>query len=80
MLSADRPVRGSDRVFLRLYPQRHATESDGAEGLADVQILRAIEAAAETGETQSLTLPARPRHPDPGMAKRIEPTTRRLML
>ena len=55
-------------------------ESDGAEGLADVQILRAIEAAAASGETQALSLPARSRHPEPGMAKRIAPTTRRLML
>lgn len=57
-----------------------APEADGAEGLADVAALLALEAAARTGVAQKLDLPKRPRHPEPDMARRIAPTTRRLVL
>jgi predicted dehydrogenase len=57
-----------------------APEADGAEGLADVATLVALEAAAGTGAAQRLDLPPRPRHPDPSMARRFQPTTRRLVL
>jgi predicted dehydrogenase len=57
-----------------------APESDGAEGLADVAALLALEAAARSGEAQMLDLPPRPRHPAPDMVRRFEPTTRRLVL
>lgn len=55
-------------------------EADGAEGLADMHILLAIEAAAKTGQPQPITLPPRPRHPTPDMARLIPITTHRLLL
>ena len=57
-----------------------APEPDGAEGLADVVILRAIEAAAQTGRAQPVDLPARPLHPTPDMARTYSPTVKRLLL
>lgn len=54
-------------------------ESDGQEGLADVAILRAIERAAQTGQSQKIDLPPRPRHPDPDTVRRIPRTDRRLV-
>jgi predicted dehydrogenase len=55
-------------------------EPDGAEGLADVAILRAIEAAATTGQAQKIDLPPRPGHPVPGMVREFAKTDRRLLL
>jgi len=57
-----------------------APEADGSEGLADVAVLLALERAAGTGAAQRLALPPRPHHPEPAMARRFQPTTRRLML
>ena len=55
-------------------------EADGAEGLADMHVLLAIEAAAKTGQPQPITLPPRPRHPTPDMVRLIPITTHRLLL
>ncbi|MCW1919772.1 Gfo/Idh/MocA family oxidoreductase [Rhodobacter sp. KR11] len=55
-------------------------EADGAEGLADMAALLAIEEAIRTGATVPLTLPPRPRHPDATMERRFAPTTHRLLL
>ncbi len=55
-------------------------EADGAEGLADVLIMRAIEAAAQTGQTQKIDLPPRPRHPDAAMVRTVARTDQRLVL
>ncbi|MEM8728551.1 MAG: Gfo/Idh/MocA family oxidoreductase [Pseudomonadota bacterium] len=55
-------------------------ESDGAEGMTDVEILLAIEDAMQSGTLQEIALPPRPRHPETDMVRRIEPTLRRLML
>lgn len=55
-------------------------EADGAEGLADMHILLAIEAAAKTGQPQTITLPPRPRHPTPDMARMIPTTSHRLLI
>lgn len=55
-------------------------EADGAEGLADMHILLAIEAAAKTGEAQIINLPPRPRHPTPDMVRMAPVTTHRLLL
>ena len=55
-------------------------EADGAEGLADMAALLAIEEAIVTGATVPLTLPPRPRHPDATMERRFAPTTHRFLL
>lgn len=55
-------------------------EADGAEGLADMRALLAIEAAARTGQPQSIHNPPRPRHPTPDMLRMIPVTTRRLLV
>ncbi|OCJ66437.1 glucose-fructose oxidoreductase oxidoreductase [Agrobacterium tumefaciens] len=57
-----------------------APEPDGAEGLADVAILLALEEAAKTGVAQKVALHPRDRHPDKAMVRRIAPTVRRLMI
>lgn len=54
--------------------------SDGAEGLADVAVLRAIEASVNTGKPQPVTLPPRPRHPGPDTLRQVPRTDRRLVL
>lgn len=53
---------------------------DGEEGLADVRALLAIEAAAKTGEAQSIATPARDNHPNPGTVRIVPRTGRRLLL
>ncbi len=55
-------------------------EADGAEGLADMRALLAIEAAARTGRPQAIASPARPRHPTPVMLRLAPVTTRRLLV
>ncbi len=45
-----------------------------------MHILLAIEAAAKTGVPQKITLPPRPRHPPPDMARLIPITTQRLLV
>lgn len=55
-------------------------EADGAEGLADMRALIAIEAAARTGLPQPIASPPRPRHPTPDMARLIPVTTHRLLV
>jgi predicted dehydrogenase len=55
-------------------------EADGGDGLADVAIMRAIEAAAQTGQAQTITLPARPSHPTPAMAHDFPMAERQLLL
>ncbi|MCF3935236.1 Gfo/Idh/MocA family oxidoreductase [Acuticoccus sp. M5D2P5] len=56
-----------------------APEPDGAEGLADVAIMRALERSAATGAPQPVDLPPRPTHPGPDMV-RITPTTHKRLL
>ena len=55
-------------------------EPDGAEGLADVRALLAIEAAAKTGKPQPIATSPRPVYPTPDMVRMIERTERRLVL
>ena len=55
-------------------------EADGEEGLADLRVLRAIEKAASTSIPQSISSPARSRHPDPAMVRLVPVTNRRLVL
>lgn len=55
-------------------------EPDGAEGLADVLIMRAIEQAATTGTAVRIDLPARPGHPGQATLRSVPRTTRRLVL
>jgi predicted dehydrogenase len=55
-------------------------EADGEEGLADMRVLLAIEAAAKTGTVQKISSPERPRHPAPDMARSFPPVEKRLML
>lgn len=55
-------------------------EPDGAEGLADVRALLAIEEAARTGLPQKIASPPRPRHPGPDMVRLIDRTDHRLVL
>lgn len=54
-------------------------EADGAEGLADMRVLLAIEAAARSGEPQPIVSPPRPRHPTADMLRMAPVTTRRLV-
>lgn len=54
-------------------------ENDGAEGLADVAIMRAIEAAMQTGQSQKITLTPRPSHPGPDTLRDVPRTDRRLV-
>ncbi|WAP66788.1 Gfo/Idh/MocA family protein [Jiella pelagia] len=60
--------------------QGKASESDGAEGLADMYALLAIEEAARTGRAQTITSPPRPHHPHAGMVRMVDRTERRLLL
>jgi predicted dehydrogenase len=55
-------------------------EADGAEGLADMRALLAIEAAAKTGKPQPIKSPPRPRHPSPDMVRLSPVTAHRLLL
>lgn len=57
-----------------------APEADGAEGLADMRVLLAIEAAARTGRPQPINSPARPRHPTPDMLRLAPVTSHRLLV
>lgn len=54
-------------------------EADGEEGLADLRALVAIEAAALTGQPQTITSPPRTRHPTPDMVRITPVTDRRLV-
>lgn len=54
-------------------------EADGEEGLADLRALVAIEAAALTGQPQTITSPPRTRHPTPDMVRVTPVTDRRLV-
>ena len=53
---------------------------DGAEGLADMVVLLAIEEAARTGRAVPIALPPRPRHPAADMIRICPVTDRRLLL
>jgi predicted dehydrogenase len=55
-------------------------EADGAEGLADVRALRAIEEAARTGRVVRIGGPEREARPGPRTVRRVAPTDRRLVL
>ena len=55
-------------------------EADGAEGLADMVGLLAIEEAAATGRIVPIDLPPRPVHPTPDMARHFAPGHRKLLL
>lgn len=55
-------------------------EADGAEGLADMRALIAIETAARTGKPQPIHSPPRPRHPTPDMVRMAPVTAHRLLL
>jgi predicted dehydrogenase len=54
-------------------------EADGEEGLADMRVLLAIEAAARTGTPQRISNPARPRHPTSDMLRMVPVTSHRLV-
>ena len=54
--------------------------ADGADGLADVVIMRAIEEAAKTGTAQKIALPDPAAHPVKAMARSFPMAERRLML
>lgn len=60
--------------------QDHPPEPDGAEGLADMVIMLAVEEAIKTGTRVAIDLPARPQHPNAAMVRMIPPTTRRLLV
>jgi predicted dehydrogenase len=55
-------------------------ECDGAEGLADVLVMRAIEQAATTGSAVRIDLPARPGHPGQQTLRSVPRTAHRLVL
>ncbi len=53
--------------------------NDGEEGLADVRAMRAIEAAACTGQPQKIDTAARPAHPSSDTVRIVPRTDRRLV-
>jgi predicted dehydrogenase len=55
-------------------------ESDGAEGLADVRALLALERAAKTGLPQTIETDPRPSHPSADTVRHVDRTDRRLLL
>lgn len=55
-------------------------EPDGHEGLADVRVLRAIEAASLTGQAQPIANAPRTAHPEPDMIREFPPTDHRLLV
>jgi predicted dehydrogenase len=65
----------SDCISTRTPP-----EADGAEGLADMLALLAIETAAKTGQPQAIQTPPRSRHPTADMIRLSPVTTHRLLL
>ena len=71
---------GQVAYFSDCIAARTPPEADGAEGLADMAALLAIEEAIKTGATVPLSLPPRPRHPDASMERRFAPTRHRLLL
>lgn len=66
--------------FSDCITSRTPPEADGAEGLADMRALLAIEAAAKSGVPQPIQSPPRPRHPTPDMVRLIPVTSHRLLL
>ena len=54
--------------------------ADGEEGLNDMRVLLAIEAAAKSGQPQKIVSPQRSVHPTPDMARLFPPVEKRLML
>ncbi len=55
-------------------------EADGAEGLADVRAVRAIEEAAKIGRVVKIGGPERNQRPSPNMVRKVPRTERRFML
>lgn len=54
--------------------------ADGEEGLNDMRVLLAIEAAARSGQPQKIVSPQRTVHPTPDMVRLFPPAEKRLML
>ncbi|WP_210527617.1 Gfo/Idh/MocA family protein [Rubellimicrobium arenae] len=65
----------SDCILSRTPP-----EPDGAEGLADVRALRAIEKSAQTGQVVQIGGAERVQRPGPDTVRRVPRTERRLVL
>jgi predicted dehydrogenase len=55
-------------------------EPDGEDGLADMMVMLAIEAAAATGQSQKLNIPARPAYASLDNLRSFPPVTHRLVL
>lgn len=66
--------------FSECFQNGTRPEPDGEEGLADMRVMLAIEAAAITGNAQKIVSPARNQRPIPSMGKLFQPVERRLML
>lgn len=71
---------GQLAYFSDCIAQGTPPEADGAEGLADMAALLAIEEAIASGGTVRLDLRPRPRHPEAAMERRFAPTTYRFLL
>lgn len=71
---------GMTAYFSDCILKKQRPEADGEDGLADVVIMRAIEAAARTGVTQKISLPAKKRYPTPDMARPFPHATRQLLV
>lgn len=71
---------GQTDYFSDCIAAGRSPEPDGAEGLADVRALLAIEDAARTGAAQRVDTPPRPGHPVPDMIRTYAPTDHRLVL
>lgn len=55
-------------------------EADGEEGLADMRVLLAVEAAARSGQAQKIASPQRDRHPSADMVRQFPQAERQLLL
>ena len=73
-------VAGQTAYFSDCILSGTRPESDGEEGLADVRVLRAIEAASLSGQAQKIDTPSRFAHPTPEMIREFPVTDHRLML
>lgn len=71
---------GMTAYFSDCILKKQRPEADGEDGLADVVIMRAIEAAARSGQAQKISLPAKHRYSTPDMVRSFPHATRQLLL
>lgn len=75
-----RPFGAQTAYFSDCILTGASPEADGAEGLADVRALRAIEEAAKTGRVVKIGGTERNQRPNREMIRKVATTNRRLVL